>query len=152
MDMVPATVRPLSFQEVVEAVNKIRDYVDARIKLRTSDEGLAHIHIPTQGGTFDLLVNSVDTHSVRGFSHSKSYLLAREVSAPAIIRFQFSVPIRQGQYSTIFTHMEYLLVNRGDDPVLLFLNVLRDFLDSQKSQLLEPTSASMTRLLSEAML
>ena len=150
--MLPATQRPLSFQEVVEAVNKIRDYVDARIQLRTSDDGLAHIHIPSHGGTFDLLVNAVDTHSVRGFSHNQSYLLAKEVGAPAIIRFQFSVPIRQGQYSTIFTHMEYLLVNLGDDPVLLFLNVLRDFLDSQKSKRLEPTSASMTRLLSDAML
>ena len=45
-----------------------------------------------------------------------------EVGAPAIIQLQIQLgPIHSA------THMDYLLPQRGDDPVGLFLNVLKDY-------------------------
>ena len=52
------------------------------------------------------------------------------VGAPAIIGLQIQLgPIHSA------THMDYLLPQRGDDPVLLFLNVLRDYLQRSGAQI-----------------
>ena len=111
--------RPLSLPEMIQAVDLIRDFMTERVGLNCSDSGLLNLF---HRGSFDILVKAVDTHMVRGFNSNRSYILAREVGAPAIIQLQIQVgPIHSA------THMDYLLPQRGDDPVVLFINVLKDY-------------------------
>lgn len=118
--------RPLSLQQVVTAVNQIRDFIQSRIKLTTSDEGLAYLRAQTHHGTFDLLINAVDTSSVRGFTQNATFRLATELGVPAVIRLQIITPNKD---RSLVTHTEYLLVRAGDDPVLLFCNYMRKLQD-----------------------
>ena len=111
--------RPLSLPEMIQAVDLIRDFMAERVSLNCSDSGLLNLF---HRGSFDILLKAVDTHTVRGFNSNRSYILAMEVGAPAIIQLQIQLgPIHSA------THMDYLLPQRGDDPVVLFINVLKDY-------------------------
>jgi len=131
---------PLSLPEMVQAVNLIRDFIAQRVepnwvKQHYSDDGLLNLY---HRGSFDILVKAVDTHRVRGFDYNRSYILAKEVGAPSIIQLQIQWgPIHNS------THMDYLLPQRGDDPVVLFINVLRDYFQSSGAQIEKGTMQAL---------
>ncbi len=127
--------RLLSLPEMIQAVNLIRDQCRRSAKARflshvrqyAANDGLLNLY---HRGSFDILVKAVDTHRVRGFDHNRSYILAKEVGAPSIIQLQIQLgPIHSA------THMDYLLPQRGDDPVVLFLNVLKDYFHGTGAQI-----------------
>ena len=119
--------RPLSLPEMIQAVDLIRDFMSHRVQLNCSDSGLLNLY---HRGSFDILAKAVDTHTVCGFNHNRSYILAKEVGAPSIIQLQIQLgPIHSA------THMDYLLPQRGDDPVVLFLNVLKDYFHKEEARI-----------------
>ena len=78
-----------------------------------------------------VIINAVNTESILGTSIGSGgprQTLASIAGAPALIRVEITGKQRadSSEWGNLITHFSHILVGRGDDPWLLFVNCMTD--------------------------